>query len=1272
MNPASIKSNTLSPGQSAMWTTSLFREGGFYIEQVLIRFGSPPDAKRLEDSWTATVKAIPALRVLIDGTHAVPADTVSITWINHPSAFDESDPGELLEADRRAGFHGSDAPPWRCQYWPEDGVLLWTFHHAMLDGRSIAETLKHFLVLTSGGDPGLPPEWIGCLATDESESRQARSAMETLALPPREDEEPFAWNGGNPGVPWRARVSLPPDLRARLESRAKACGTTSHGLVQWAWAWTVARVAGYEQVSLGVVRSAHWTIPAPKIAAGYLMATVPIPARMERGTTLGDALRFYREAVLTARSFTRADPREMALGLGRPANLLWDAVVMTENSSLEELVLPYLPDGYVNSIGIHERTGEPLSASAWLGTRAELEIETLPERFSAEAARHLAESWLKAIRIVVESGNETPLATLDPLADECLARIQQNESGGPALAPTFGGIWQAFHEIATRTPEAPALRSEGTVSSYSDLMAMAESLAAGLIEHGVAAGDRVASRIDRRKHAPVVVLACARIQAVYMPFDDDIPPERLRGMLEIAGPKAIVCDGVIDDTIGIPTIHPEQVEAGKSPLQPFEAHDAHLPFCLLFTSGSTGEPKGVLNHHHGILNEVLAVGRMLDFVPGDRVLQFASLGFDAALEEILGTLMAGACLVPREESILESFERYQEFLISNKITIADLPTAYWAGWCAWLQSHNSSPPQGLRAVIIGGEKAGAGSTEAWRRACSGSIPVFNTYGPTETSIVATAAPLVIPEDGSDPPIGRPLPGLKARIVDAAGGTAPPGRPGELWLGGAGVGLGYMKRPEATEAVFVPGEIPGVPAWYRTGDVASMDDDGILHFLGRVDDQVKIRGKRIEPDEIRARLEAVPGISQAHVGAPTIDGRRQLVAWVVAAISEQEIRESLRLELPGWMIPAAFVFLDGLPLNARGKVDRRSLPVPQLPRDEEPSGTGDSLEMWMASLFAEVLGTTTEFVRLSADFAEQGGDSLSAMILATRLAKAGVDLQPGELAADSSPRLLAERIRQGYGKSRDTWEPILQLRAGDSGNTPLVLIHATPGDVLGYANLVTEMPRSLPCLGIVSKGLHLPDGAHTSIEEMAAAYIEALHPRLENHPWILCGWCYGGIVAYEMARQLVAAGHPAPLVMMIEAWAQSPADPKQSRRLKMAKIQGLLGMPWNHQLGFLKSRIASKRPAAPEDPDDNGFSRSVIYQTNMRAINRYQPGFYQGELHLMMSTDHDAGTIPVKNGGWHVLGASCRVHDIVGGHEHALRPPNVAGLARSITSLLDLS
>ena len=1259
-----------------MWATTQARGGGCYIEQILIRFTDRPGPGALEKAWQQTVADTAVLRVVITDRSARLSESTSHPWTNHDSTFPIDGFSDLLENDRRTPFPTNQTPS-RCQYWPASGVMLWTVHHALLDGRSMTAILRRFLLHFTGIDPGPAPVWPGCLATDPAQSTAAREGLTAHAPAPREDEEPFRWNPGVAAadeIPWYVRRSIPIDLLDQLRKQASDLSTTLHGIVQWAWGWTLARIGGYDHSVLGVVRSAHWSLPQDQVSAAYLMATLPIPTRADGTLNLGESIRHYREAVLAIRDFPLADPREAAAALGRPASHLWDSVIMTENHSLEESVRPNLPPGLIDSITIHERTGEPLTASAWLGAQPAIEIEAMPGRFSLAATTHLANSWIKALELIAAHPPETPLASLDPLCDACLATLATHESGGTALACDFGGIWQAFAESAARHPGAPARLRHGKITTYQDLTKEAESLAASLAAHGVSRGDRVASRLDDRTHAATVVLACARLQAVYMPFDADVPADRLAAMIRIAEPRALVCDLDPDEAwSGIPHLDPRAVPPAPA-LPPVEPHDATLPFCLLFTSGSTGEPKGVLNHHLGILNEVLAIGEMLAIRPDDRVMQFASLGFDAALEEILATLMAGACLVPREESILESFELYQQFLTENRVTIADLPTAYWAGWCAWLASTGSTPPAGVRAVIIGGEKAGAGSTDAWNRACDSRIPVYNTYGPTETAIVATAAPLVIPADGSDPPIGRPLPGLKARIVDPTGRTAPPHRPGELWLGGAGVGLGYLNRPELTTAAFVFGDRPGLPDWYRTGDLASMDDDGTLHFHGRVDDQVKIRGKRIEPDEIRARLEAIDTVRQAHVGAPIIDGRRQLVAWLVSDAPEAEIRDELRRSLPGWMIPAAFVFLDALPLNARGKVDRRALPVPEVAPEEilaDSNTSSDPLEKWMASLFAEVLGIDPAAVRLSADFAEQGGDSLSAMLLATRLAKAGVDLEPGELAVDSSPRLLATRIRDGYGKSRTSWEPILQLRAGDPSRPPLVLIHATPGDVLGYANLVTQLDPSQPCLGVVSRGLHLPDQAHASIEEMAASYIEALRPRLDGQPWLLGGWCYGGIVAYEMARQLVAAGQPEPLVILIEAWAQSPADPAAARKLTLTKVSGLLGMPLSAKLGYLRHRLAARKKSADPVPAaaDDGFSRSVIYQTNLRAIARYQPAAYLGKLHLLLADDHGHDTIPVKNAGWHALGARCEVHAITGGHDLALRPPHVTRLAETITRLL---
>ncbi|MCU0796263.1 MAG: condensation domain-containing protein, partial [Akkermansiaceae bacterium] len=531
---APASDHPLSSGQAAMWATTQARGGGCYIEQILVRFTTPPDAAALEKAWIETVAQIPVLRVVITDRSARLTGSHQHPWINHEAAFPDEF-SELLEKDRRTPFPANLTPS-RCQYWPKSGVMLWTVHHAVLDGRSMTAILRHFLLHFVGTDPGPAPVWPGCLATDPAQSTAARDGLSAHAPAPREDEEPLIWSPGKPTpdeIPWYVRLSIAPELLDRLRPLAAELSTTLHGIVQWAWGWTLARIGGYDHSILGVVRSAHWSLPSDQASAGYLMATLPIPTRADGTLTLGEAIRHYREAVLAIRDFPLADPREAAAALGRPASHLWDSVIMTENHSLEESVRPHLPPGLIDSITIHERTGEPLTASAWLGAQAAIELEAMPGRFSLTATRHLAASWIKALELIATHPPGTPLASLDPLCDECLATLSNHESGGPALASDFGGIWQAFTASATRHAEGPARLRHGKITTYRDLTIEAESLAASLAAQGVSRGDSVASRLDDRGHAATVVLACARLQAVYMPFDADVPADRLAAMIRI-------------------------------------------------------------------------------------------------------------------------------------------------------------------------------------------------------------------------------------------------------------------------------------------------------------------------------------------------------------------------------------------------------------------------------------------------------------------------------------------------------------------------------------------------------------------------------------------------------------------------------------------------------------------------------------------------------------------------------------------------------------------
>ncbi|OYV03127.1 MAG: non-ribosomal peptide synthetase, partial [Verrucomicrobiales bacterium VVV1] len=373
------------------------------------------------------------------------------------------------------------------------------------------------------------------------------------------------------------------------------------------------------------------------------------------------------------------------------------------------------------------------------------------------------------------------------------------------------------------------------------------------------------------------------------------------------------------------------------------------------TSGSTGIPKGVLLSHGGVANEAVAMAGLLELGPGDRVLQFASPGFDAALEEVFATLSSGATLVPRSKEIAEDLEVFHHFLGTAGITVLDLTTAYWAIWCAWMTEGNQLIPPGIRAVVVGGERLSAAAVADWERAGGGKIPLINSYGPTEASIVATAEILTGLNEKADPPIGRPLPGVIARVADAEGARVPEGAAGELWLGGYGVSPGYWKRTQRTAARFV---VIGEKRFYRTGDRVYRDATGRLRFLGRIDNQLKIRGHRVEPEEVKQAAESYPGVGSCH--ADLVDGH--LSAWVKwtgmpPAGWPALLAQHLSKTLPSAAVPVRWAEVDAFSLTERGKLDTTKLPPPLLTTrgslDHEAPETVE--EKRLAEIWRELLG-----------------------------------------------------------------------------------------------------------------------------------------------------------------------------------------------------------------------------------------------------------------------------------------------------------------------------
>ena len=502
----------------------------------------------------------------------------------------------------------------------------------------------------------------------------------------------------------------------------------------------------------------------------------------------------------------------------------------------------------------------------------------------------------------------------------------------PELPVAATTVVDLFRTNARRTPDALAVLSATSPLSYAELDAQSSAAAAVLNASGVSHGDLVAVHMQRSALLVVVLLAILKTGAAFVAIDATTPADRCQFM--VADCAARVC--VVDGKVAWGTAKTVFVEAASLTAEPgarvagAEAHSRDLAY-VIYTSGSTGRPKGVMVEHASLFNYMGFYAQATSIGPGDRLLQFASPSFDVSVEEVFGALCFGATLVLRPDDITP--RSLLAACQSLGLTVLSLPTAYWNELTRAL-SAGARLPQAIRLVLIGGERASREALAEWRRVVPAErepgppLRLLNMYGPTEATISATFADLTPPSAlDAEPPIGRPVAGAIALVVDESGHPVPVGVPGELLLGGSCLARGYLNRPELTAEKFTPS--PFVSGrLYHTGDLVRWRADEQLEYLGRIDQQIKIRGFRVELGEIESMLRGQPGVRDVVVVLRDAESASpRIVAYVVGAATPEQLRESL-VGLPAYMTPTAFVVLDELPLTRNGKIDTRALPAPQ--------------------------------------------------------------------------------------------------------------------------------------------------------------------------------------------------------------------------------------------------------------------------------------------------------------------------------------------------------
>ncbi|HEX4046893.1 MAG TPA: amino acid adenylation domain-containing protein, partial [Elusimicrobiota bacterium] len=576
-------------------------------------------------------------------------------------------------------------------------------------------------------------------------------------------------------------------------------------------------------------------------------------------------------------------------------------------------------------------------------------------------------------------------------------------------------LHELFEAAADRAPGASAVVAGEARLSYRELDERANRLANVLRARGVGREDRVAILLPRSERAYEAVLGVLKAGAAYVPLDPSTPPDRVSFILEDSGAKALITSGGLGDALAFPValrLDRDADELARAPstrVARAETGTSPGDLCyVIYTSGTTGRPKGVMIEHRNATNLVRAKAAPYGVTPADRVFQFASLSFDASVDEIWSAFFAGAALVAGTAETIRPGPEFSRALAAAGITVlACVPT--------FLTMIEEDIPT-LRLLILGGEACPPDLAARWSRP---GRRIMNMYGPTEATVDATGGEVAA---GRPVTIGRPIANCRVFLLDESGEPVAPGQPGELCVGGAGVARGYLNRPELTREKFVVNErLTGAPLrLYRTADLARFSPDGELEYLGRGDDQVKLRGYRVELAEIDGALARCPGVlaGAAAVHAPTQVLAAFVVRRVEGELDRRAIRESLAAALPAYMVPAFLDELPELPTTSSGKIDRRRLPPPSAPLDGAsgerlpPRGDAERVvaEVWEGALGRAVRSTRDDFFR------DLGGHSLAAALAVSRLRR-----KPG-----------FERISIGDLYSQPTVERLARLAAKDGG------------------------------------------------------------------------------------------------------------------------------------------------------------------------------------------------------------------------------------------------
>ncbi len=1328
----------LSYSQQRLWFLDQLAPGSpVYNIPEAIRLQGPLSSQALEKSFIEVLRRHEALRTTFQALDGQPVQSISADF-NFTLA--QADLGHLApaaqqEETRRLALLEAQKPfdltrdlmlrATLLRLSQEEHVLLITMHHIASDAWSIGilyqEVATFYRAFLEGKTqaqaaallPELPiqyadysawqRQWLEGPVLQEQLAywkNQLAGAPDLLELPtdkPRPAVQTF--RGG------MCSITLQPEMARTLKNLSRREGVTLFMFLLGAFKVLLSRYSRQQDILVGSPIAGRTQMETEGLI-GFFINTLILRTDLSGNPTFRQLLQKVRQITLDA--YAHQDlPLEKLVTELKPERSsshspLFQVMFVLQNAPAHPPELANVSTSYLQ-VGTETAKFDLLLSVTDTPQGLHAGFEYNVDLFEQSTMARMLEHF-RTLLEGIATNPEQKIHELPLLPDAERKLLLEEWSEAKSEYPRNKTVHQLFEEQAARTPEAVALIDGHGRMTYTELNEQANQLARHLQTLGVVPDMGVGIYLERSAETVVSLLAVLKAGGAYVPLDRTYPRERLAFMIQDSGLGIIITKAPLRS--GLPEFpgccvlldgDKSKIDSQDTtnPQGPAQALDLAY---ILYTSGSTGKPKGTCIPHRAI-NRLVINTNYARLDSTDVLAQISNISFDAATWEVWGSLLNGGKLVIIDKDTVLSPKAFGEQIQAHGITGMFLTVALFNQ----MARENPQSLKDIRYLMFGGDSADPRSVqEVFQKARSSRL--INGYGPTETTTFAVCHPVKSVDGLRSIPIGRPICNTDVYVLDEFRQPVPIGVPGELYIGGDGLARGYLNRPELTAERFVPHPFKSQPEarLYRTGDLVRFLPTGEIEFLGRIDHQVKLRGFRVELGEIESVLTQHPAVKQCLVMARA-DGPNQdkrLVAYCVVDQSRlpniNNLRDFLFEKLPDYMVPSFFIRLDEMPLTPNGKVNRAALPAPESNAAErvEKALPRDATEEQLTRIWENVLGVQP--IGLYDNFFELGGHSLLAVQLVAQIEKVfekklSVSTIFQYRTVEQLSRLLRDEGVPSPGSS------IVQIQSKGT-RPPLVFVHGVGGGMFwGYTNLSHSLGPDQPVYALKSRGM---DGEQefATIEQMAAQYVADLRAFQPQGPYYLGGYCFGGVVAYEMAQQLKAQGQEVARLVLINC---GPPNSSYSRfrwtpTLTAKFLKNLIywagnSLHWTREQRreFLqwKWRVVQKRwsklfgkpkTPAPGKLDVENFvdlsaypeEQQRLWQTHILALVNYQPKPYHGHITLFRSKGHQLFCSFDHLYGWGEFarnGVTVRV--ISCPHEGILEEPHVREVASQLKELL---